>query len=67
MYLLRKVEDAQMTNSARLKVEKEYTPGDILRKVPRRPKNTMVRSREYLTMEDVEALMKAASSTGRRL
>lgn len=41
------------------------TPGNILRKVPGRPKNTDVRSREYLTQEEVEALMKGAGSVGR--
>ena len=38
---------------------------DILRKVPGRPKNAEVRSREYLTLEEVEALMQAAGNTGR--
>jgi integrase len=41
-------------------------PSDnILRKVPGRPKNKDVRSREHLTLEEVEALMKAAGSLGR--
>lgn len=34
-------------------------------KLPRRPKNTDVRTREYLLDEEVEALMKAAKNTGR--
>lgn len=38
---------------------------NILRKVPGRPKNKDVRSREYLTLDEVEALMKAAGSVGR--
>ena len=38
---------------------------NILRKVPGRPKNGDVRSREYLTLEEVEALMQAAGSMGR--
>jgi integrase len=40
-------------------------PDNILRKVPGRPKNTDVRSREYLTLEEVNALMKAAGNIGR--
>ena len=41
------------------------TPDNILRKVPGRPKNIDVRSREYLSLEEVDTLMKAAGSTGR--
>ncbi len=33
--------------------------------MPRKPKNTDARSREYLTDKEVEALMKAARNTGR--
>ena len=40
-------------------------PDNILRKVPGRPKNSDVRSREYLSLNEVEALMKAAGSIGR--
>ncbi|RLA53631.1 MAG: integrase [Gammaproteobacteria bacterium] len=40
-------------------------PDNILRKVPSRPKNLDVRSREYLTLEEVNALMKAAGNIGR--
>ena len=40
-------------------------PRNILRKVPGRPKNVDVRSREYLTVDEVEALMKAAGNMGR--
>jgi integrase len=40
-------------------------PDNILRKVPGRTKNSDVRSREYLTHDEVEALMKAAANTGR--
>jgi len=36
-----------------------------LRKVPGRPKNADVRSREYLTLEEVGTLMKAAGNVGR--
>lgn len=41
------------------------SPDNILRKVAGRPKNTDLRSREYLTLDEVEALMKAAGNTGR--
>jgi len=34
------------------------TPNNILRKVPSRPKNLDVRSREHLTSDEVQALMK---------
>jgi site-specific recombinase XerD len=47
--------------------KKTRSPDNILRKVPGRPKNAEVRSREYLTLEEVEALMKAAGNTGRHL
>ena len=40
-------------------------PDNILRKVPVRPKNLDVRSREHLTLEEVNALMKAAGNIGR--
>ena len=45
--------------------KKSSSPDNILRKVPVRPKNSEVRSREYLTLDEVEALMKAAGSVGR--
>ena len=38
---------------------------NILRKVPGRKKNHELRSREYLTLDEVEQLMKAAGNTGR--
>ena len=41
------------------------TPDNILRKVPGRSKNAEVRRREYLTPEEVSALIKAAGSVGR--
>lgn len=41
-------------------------PSDnILRKVPRRPKNAEVRSREHLTPSEVTLLLKAAEKAGR--
>ena len=41
------------------------SPDNILRKVPGRPKNTDVRSREHLTLDEVEALMQSAGNIGR--
>jgi integrase len=46
-------------------IEKPSPSNNILRKVPGRTKNSDVRSREYLTQDEVEALMKAAGNTGR--
>ena len=40
-------------------------PNNILRKVQGRPKNTTVRSREFLAVNEVGALMTAAGNTGR--
>ena len=45
--------------------KKPNSPDNILRKVPGRPKNTDVRSREFLTLDEVEALMNAAGKIGR--
>jgi integrase len=45
--------------------KKNGSPDNILRKVPGRSKNASVRSREYLTLDEVEVLMKAAANTGR--
>ncbi len=42
-------------------------PSNVLRKVPGRPKNRDVRSREYLTAEEVDALMKSAGKIGRHV
>jgi integrase len=45
---------------------KKLSPSDnILRKVPGRPRNADVRSREYLTLDEILALMKAAGNIGR--
>ena len=45
--------------------KKTDTPANILRKVPGRPKNLDVRSREHLTLDEVKNLMKAAGDIGR--
>ncbi len=47
------------------KGKKQGHPNNVLRKVPSRPKNRDVRSREYLTREEVDALMSAAGKVGR--
>ena len=47
------------------KGKKQDHPNNVLRKVPSRPKNRDVRSREYLTREEVDALMSAAGKVGR--
>ena len=45
---------------------KQPSPSDnILRKVPRRPKNNEVHTREYLTPDEVERLMHGAGRVGR--
>jgi integrase len=45
---------------------KKLSPSDnILRKVPGRPRNADVRSREYLTLDEIQALMNAAGNIGR--
>jgi len=45
--------------------QKEVAPTNVLRKVPSRPKNREVRSREHLVPDEVAALMKAAGNVGR--
>lgn len=54
-----------MANILAFTGSKATTPTNILRKAPGRPKNSAVRSREYLTLDEVEALMKAAGAVGR--
>ena len=44
---------------------KQAAPDNVLRKVPTRPKNRDVRSREHLLPDEVDALMKAAGQVGR--
>lgn len=45
--------------------KKKAAPDNELRKVPTRPKNRDVRSREHLLPDEVDALMKAARQIGR--
>ena len=47
--------------------KKTSSPSNILRKVSGRPRNNEVRSREHLTLDEVEVLMKAAGNTGRHM
>ena len=54
-----------MSKVVALRGTKRGTPDNILRKVPGRPKNRDVRSREHLLPDEVEALMKAARQVGR--
>ena len=44
---------------------KKAASDNVLRKVPSRPKNRDVRSREHLLPDEVDALIKAAGSVGR--
>ena len=54
-----------MAKVVALKGARKRTPDNILRKVPSRPKNLEVRSREYVLPDEVEALMSAAGNVGR--
>lgn len=58
-------EDYKMPKVVRLEPKRKDLPSNILRKVPTRPKNSDIRSREYLTSEEVVLLTKAASGIGR--
>jgi type 1 fimbriae regulatory protein FimE len=44
---------------------KKTAPNNVMRKVPTRPKNRDVRSREHLLPAEIDALMKAAGQVGR--
>ena len=54
-----------MAKIVAFKGPKQAAPANILRKVPSRPKNRDVRSREHLLPDEVEALRKAAGQVGR--
>jgi len=54
-----------MGNVVTLRGKDQIIPGNVLRKVPSRPKNQEVRSREHLPPDEVKSLMKAAGSVGR--
>jgi len=65
MSLLLKVKEDHMAKIVAFKGVKKRAPDNILRKVPERPRNRDVRSREYLTPDEVDALMTAAVKVGR--
>jgi len=54
-----------MSNVVAFRGKGKVAPDSILRKVPSRPKNQEVRSREYVLPDEVEALMRAAGNVGR--
>ena len=54
-----------MAKVVAFKGTQQGAPNNILRKVPSRPKNRDVRSREHLLPDEVDALMKAAGQVGR--
>ncbi len=47
------------------KAKQNESPAQVLRKVPTRPKNKDVRTREYLLEAEIDRLMKAAGAAGR--
>ena len=64
MYVIRKVRGVHMSNISVLRQGKHSAPTNENGKVKRKPYKEL-RSREYLTTDEVESLMKAASSIGR--
>ena len=54
-----------MAKVVAFKGAKKSAPDNVLRKVPFRPKNRDVRSREHLLADEVDALMTAAGKVGR--
>jgi len=54
-----------MAKVVALRGREKSAPDNELRKVPSRPKNQEVRSREHLLPDEIEALMKAAGNVGR--
>ena len=54
-----------MSKVVAFRAANKAAPDNILRKVPSRPKNLDVRSREHLLSDEVDALMKAAGHVGR--
>lgn len=54
-----------MAKVATLRGSDKASPNNILRKVPSRPKNRDVRSREHLLPSEVDSLIKAAGQVGR--
>jgi integrase len=56
---------AAMANVVALRAKETSAPDNVLRKVPCRPKNRDVRSREHLLPKEVESLMKSTGKVGR--
>ena len=54
-----------ISNIVAFKPNRTTAPNRVNGKVPTRPKNADVRSREYLTSDELEALQKAAKGVGR--
>ena len=54
-----------MAKVVALRGKEKVAADNVLRKVPTRPKNRDVRSREHLLPDEVDALMKAAGNVGR--
>ena len=54
-----------MAKTVALRGVSQIVSDNVLRKVPSRPKNLDVRSREHLLPDEVDALMKAAGQVGR--
>lgn len=54
-----------MAKVVALRGKERSAPCNVMRKVPCRPKNREVRSREHLLSDEVDALMKAAGNVGR--
>ena len=54
-----------MSKILALRDKKQDSPDNVLRKVPTRPKNREVRSREHLLPDEVGSMMKAAGQVGR--
>lgn len=48
-----------------LDAHKKGAPNNVLRKVPTRPKNADVRTREYLLEQEIDKMIKAAGNRGR--
>ncbi len=57
--------ESAMAKVVALKGRVRTVSGNVLRKVPTRPKNLEFRSREYLLSDEVDALVVAAGKVGR--
>ena len=57
--------EAVVAKVVALRGKEKTAPDNVLRKVPTRPKNREVRSREHLLPDEVDTLVKAAGTVGR--